>query len=120
MEITYSRDIPLWHLTVGQYADLTEQIFDRLLEKFEDVHPSKEDLKKMLQDPDRRYVKGLSGIASLFGCSNPTAQKLKKTIIKDAVTQNGRVIITDAEKAIQLFQKYQEENGCLARIPTGK
>lgn len=120
MEVNYSRETPLWHLTVGQYSDLTEQLFDRLFEKWEADHPSKEVMKKMLQDPDRRYVKGVTGIASLFGCSNPTAQKLKRTIIKDAVTQNGRVIITDAEKAIQLFQKYQEENGCLARIPTGK
>ena len=77
-------------------------------------------MKELLKDPDRRYVKGVTGIANLFGCSNPTAQKLKKTIIKEAVTQNGRVIITDAEKAVELFRKYQEENGCLARIPTEK
>ena len=120
MDINYSRETPLWHLTVGQFADLTEKLFEDFHERWDAKHPSKEVMKELLKDPDRRYVKGVTGIANLFGCSNPTAQKLKKTIIKEAVTQNGRVIITDEEKAVELFRKYQEENGCLARIPTEK
>ena len=40
-------------------------------------------------------VRGILGIAGIFGCSLPMANKLKKTVIKDAVTQNGRFIITD-------------------------
>lgn len=52
-------------------------------------------------------VRGILGIASIFGCSLPMAQKLKKSIIKDAVTQNGRFIITDVEKAKELFKNHQ-------------
>ncbi len=44
--------------------------------------------------------------------------KLKNTIIKDAVLQNGRVIITDAEKAIQLFKEYQETHTFVPKIPS--
>ena len=56
-------------------------------------------------------VRGILGIASIFGCSLPMAHKLKKTVIKDAVTQNGRFIITDVEKAKELFKKYAETHG---------
>lgn len=56
-------------------------------------------------------VRGILGIASIFGCSLPMAQKLKKSVIKDAVTQNGRFIITDVERAKELFQKYAETHG---------
>lgn len=56
-------------------------------------------------------VRGILGIASIFGCSLPMAQKLKRRVIKDAVTQNGRFIITDVEKAKRLYHKWAEENG---------
>lgn len=56
-------------------------------------------------------VRGILGIAGIFGCSLPTAQRLKKTVIKDAVSQHGRLIITDVEKAKELFQKYAETHG---------
>lgn len=56
-------------------------------------------------------VRGILGIAGIFGCSLPTAQRLKKTVIKDAVSQRGRLIITDVEKAKELFQKYTETHG---------
>ena len=53
----------------------------------------------------KRYVHGISGIKSLFNCSYPTAHKLKETIIKPAVMQQGRVIVVDAELAVQLFKE---------------
>ncbi len=96
-------DTPIWQLTVGQLIEIIREC----------SLPS----PKVDPHPDKRYVKGIDGIASLFGCSRPTALKLKKTIIKEAVTQNGRVILTDAEMAIQLFRRYQEEHGCLAKLP---
>ena len=54
-------------------------------------------------DTPRRYVYGIKGIMRLFGVSNVTAQRYKRGIIKEAVSQNGRIIITDAEKALRLF-----------------
>ncbi|MFI3294042.1 MAG: DUF3853 family protein, partial [Rikenellaceae bacterium] len=39
----------------------------------------------------------------LFGCSIPTAQRIKKSgVINRAITQLGRKIIVDAELALEL------------------
>lgn len=52
---------------------------------------------------DCRYVYGIKGIADLFGCSVPTANKIKKSgSIDKAITQIGRKIIVDAKMAIEL------------------
>ena len=59
--------------------------------------------------PARRYVYGLRGIMELFNVSNMTAQRYKRTIIKDAVSQNGRKIVVDAEKALELFAASMED-----------
>lgn len=51
----------------------------------------------------KRYVYGLKGIAELFGCSLPTANRIKQSgKIDKAVTQIGRKIIVDAELALEL------------------
>ena len=50
-----------------------------------------------------RHVYGMAGIASLFGCSMPTANRIKKSgKINKAITQIGRKIIVDAELALLL------------------
>lgn len=59
------------------------------------------------QSPNRsgseKYVYGIKGIADLFGCSVPTANKIKKSgQIDKAITQVGRKIIVDAELALEL------------------
>jgi phosphoserine phosphatase len=54
---------------------------------------------------EKKYVYGLRGIRELFRVSHATAQKYKDTILKDAITQHGRKIITDVEKALELFNK---------------
>ena len=52
---------------------------------------------------ERRYVYGLAGIARLFGCSLPTANRIKQSgKINRAITQVGRKIIVDAELALEL------------------
>jgi Protein of unknown function (DUF3853) len=51
------------------------------------------------------YVYGLTGIKRLFNVSHATAHRYKQTILRDAVRQNGRKIIVDAEKAVELFQQ---------------
>ena len=56
-------------------------------------------------DPAKKYVYGLKGIRALFGVSHATAQRYKDTVIRDAVRQNGRKIIVDAEKAVELFNR---------------
>lgn len=59
-----------------------------------EVSPSKE---------QRCYVYGLSGIARLFCCSLPTANRIKQSgKIDRAITQVGRKIIVDADLALEL------------------
>ena len=57
-------------------------------------------------DTSRKYVYGIPGIARLFGCSLPTANRIKKSgKIDKAITQIGRKIIVDAELALELAGK---------------
>lgn len=51
----------------------------------------------------KKHVYGIVGIARLFGCSMPTAHRIKKSgKIDSAITQIGRKIIVDAELALEL------------------
>lgn len=46
----------------------------------------------------RRLVYGIKGIAETFGCSVPTANRIKRSgVIDGAITQVGRKIILDAD-----------------------
>ena len=57
-------------------------------------------------DAERKYVYGILGIAKLFGCSLPTAHRIKKSgKIDKAITQIGRKIIVDVELALELAGK---------------
>lgn len=54
-------------------------------------------------DSSKKYVYGIAGIARLFGCSIPTANRIKKSgKIDKAITQIGRKIIVDADLALEL------------------
>ena len=54
-------------------------------------------------DKEKKYVYGIGGIARLFGCSIPTANRIKKSgRINRAITQIGRKIIVDADMALEL------------------
>lgn len=51
----------------------------------------------------KHFVYGIAGIARLFGCSLPTANRIKKSgKIDRAITQIGRKIIVDADLALEL------------------
>ena len=68
-------------------------------------------IKTRLADDRRRVhilkqARGILGIAKLFGCSLPTANRIKKSgKIDKAITQIGRKIIVDAELALELAGK---------------
>lgn len=54
----------------------------------------------------KRYVYGVQGIAETFGCSIPTANRIKASgVIDGAITQVGRKIVVDPELAIQLVKE---------------
>lgn len=58
---------------------------------------------------EKRVVYGLAGISELLGISNVTASKYKRTILKDAVSQQGAryKIVVDADLALELFNSYK-------------
>lgn len=51
----------------------------------------------------RHLVYGIKGIADTFGCSIPTANRIKRSgVIDGAITQVGRKIVIDADLALEL------------------
>ncbi|MDR2040600.1 MAG: DUF3853 family protein [Bacteroidales bacterium] len=54
-------------------------------------------------DKEKRYVYDIGGIARLFNCSSPTANRIKKSgKINAAIKLIGRKIIVDAGLALEL------------------
>ena len=55
------------------------------------------------ENEEDKYVYGIAGIAELFHCSLPTANRIKKSgRIKKAITQIGRKIVVDKKMALEL------------------
>ncbi len=55
---------------------------------------------------ERHYEHGIAGIAKIFGCSIPTANRIKKSgVIDSAITQVGRKIVVDSELALSLAKE---------------
>lgn len=51
----------------------------------------------------RRLVYGIKGLADIFGCSIPTANRIKRSgVVDGAITQVGRKIVIDANLALEL------------------
>ena len=88
-------DKPLWQFTGKDHAYMMKHVLMESL-SVESTEPSSQ----------KRYVQGYQGIASLFGCSKSTAQRIKKSgIIDDAITQVNRKILVDADLALQLVKE---------------
>lgn len=93
-ETLISNDTPVAMLTVGQLREaLGIQSVDT------------ESVMSAEKGKPKQYVYGLAGIRKLFNVSHPTAQKYKDGILRDAVSQRGRVIVVDVEKAMELFNQ---------------
>jgi len=90
-----TKDTPVAMLTVGQLQEV--------------LGLSSEQKPQPELDKPKKYVYGLAGIRKLFNVSHATAQRYKDTIIAEAVSQQGKIIVTDVEKAIELFNK---KKGC--------
>ena len=86
---------PVWQMTGEEFIFLSK-------------HASRqtETQPQPVTDAERKYVYGILGIAKLFGCSLPTAHRIKKSgKIDKAITQIGRKIIVDVELALELAGK---------------
>ena len=87
--VIISENTPIALLTVGQLREL--------------LNLDKQPEPITATQNEKRLVYGLSGIRKLFNVSHATAYRYKETIIKDAVSQRGRKIVIDADKALELF-----------------
>lgn len=95
LAILINPEKPLFQATI---ADLKEVLAEVLKDN------ELESESKMSSTP-KHYVYGIAGIAKLFGCSIPTAQRIKDGgEIDDAISQIGGVIVVDAEYALDLLR----------------
>ena len=87
---------PLGAMTIGEFLEM----FDEHLHttNIQTAHVQTGAAPKHL-------VYGLRGIQELLGCSHKSAQYYKDHVIRDAVSQNGRKIVVDADKALELFNQ---------------
>jgi len=92
MNIKELRQKPLWQMTGEEFLFLQQSSPESVLQP-----------PTATVDTTRKYVYGILGIAKLFGCSIPTANRIKQSgKIDRAITQIGRKIIVDAQLAIEL------------------
>ena len=55
------------------------------------------------QRAEKRYLYGMADLANYLHVSIPTAWRMKKGILKPAIFQDGRTIITDVEKLDEIL-----------------
>lgn len=92
-------DKPLALMTVREFLE----VIDTTKENEDSGIAAQTCTAVVIGNDDKRYVYGIDGIARLFGCSKPTANRIKKSgKIDGAITQIGRKIVVDAEKALEL------------------
>ena len=94
MTINELLDKPVWQMTGEELLFLAQH---------SNMSTSRESTKTSSSKEEKRSVYGLAGIARLFGCSLPTANRIKQSgKINRAITQVGRKIIVDADLALEL------------------
>ena len=94
MTINELLDKPVWQMTGEELLFLAQH---------SNISTCRELTKASSSKEEKRYVYGLAGIARLFGCSQPTANRIKQSgKINRAITQVGRKIIVDADLALEL------------------
>ncbi len=100
MEIQPLLSKPVWQMTGEELLFLSRQTADT------------DHTASIKETPtEKRYVYGIAGICEIFGCSKPTAIRIKKSgRIDRAITQVGRKIVIDAELALQLASAKPKPN----------
>ena len=88
---------PLSELTVGQFRELVSETLGSQM--------TPANVAGCTTKTHGRLVYGLDGIRELFHCSHKQAQFYKDHVIQEAVSQNGRKIVVDADLALKLFNE---------------
>lgn len=93
MNIKDLKEKPIWQMTGEEFLFLQQNSESKQVQSAAAIVPNTQ----------KKYVYGIAGIARLFGCSTPTANRIKHSgKIDKAITQIGRKIIVDAELALEL------------------
>lgn len=93
MNIKDLKEKPIWQMTGEEFLFLHQNSESKQVRS----------AATAVTNPQKKYVYGIAGIARLFGCSTPTANRIKQSgKIDKAITQIGRKIIVDAELALEL------------------
>lgn len=98
MNVAELREKPIWQMTGAEFLFLQE------------CGNSKQAINIGTENTEKKYAYGIAGIARLFNCSIPTANRIKASgKIDKAIRQIGRKIVVDAELALELAG--QKEGG---------
>lgn len=92
-----SENARLSDMTIGEFRALLREELGRIMTPAKDAGCTPK--------PTGRLVYGLDGIRELFHCSHKQAQFYKDHVIQEAVSQHGRKIVVDADKALELFNE---------------
>ena len=78
-------------LTVGELMELLGKVNDVVIDN---------------TPKEKRLVYGIAGSAQVFNCSMTTANRIKSSgKINQAISQTGRMIVIDADLALELMKK---------------
>jgi len=91
MNLKELKEKPIWQMTGEEFLFLQQNSESKPVQHF------------TVPETQKKYVYGIGGIARIFGCSIPTANRIKKSgKIDKSITQIGRKIIVEAELALEL------------------
>lgn len=89
--------------TSPRLIDLTVEDLHRLLDERDRM--LEERLRQMMSEDLPSHVRGIKGIAQIYHCSIPTAQRIKNSgKIDCAITQVGRTIVVDTRAALAAYR----------------
>ena len=94
-----------WQYTGEQFLELLDSHFVKTTTATESVTSD----ENVAITAKRWLVYGIKGLCELLQCSKATAHRIKNSgVIKDAITQSGRKIVIDAQKALDLIQEHKK------------
>lgn len=110
-----TKDTPIALMTLEQLIDqLHKELGDQqtLIKTAAKRSENRRDEAPIEDIGGKKYVYGINGIRQLFGgISAVTARRYKDSFLRDAVSQQGRIIVTDADKAMRLFYEHTKKRG---------
>lgn len=78
---------------------------EEIIELFSFLFPNNQHVTQTSDFTKKKYVYGIKGLADLLKCGKTKAQEIKSSgLIDQAISQIGKKIIIDADKAIELLR----------------